>query len=149
MSIVKEFREFAIRGNVVDMAVGVVMGAAFGKIVSSAVNDVLMPPLGKLVGGVDFSNLFLDLSGGAYKSLEEAKAAGAATVNVGVFVNTCIDFAIVALAVFLMVRTVNRLKREQPGPPATPTTKDCPACLSAIPLKATRCAFCTGAVSAA
>jgi large conductance mechanosensitive channel len=146
--MIQEFREFAVRGNVVDMAVGVIMGGAFGKVVSSVVNDVLMPPLGKLVGNVDFSNLFLNLSGGDFRSLKEAQAAGAATVNVGLFINTCLDFLLVALAVFVMVRAINRLRRQQEpaAAPAAPATRECPACLSSIPIKATRCAHCTGAV---
>ena len=134
----KEFREFAVKGNVVDMAVGIIIGAAFGKIVSSFVNDVLMPPIGLLVGKVDFSNLFLNLSGKSYDSLAAAKAAGVATINYGQFFNTVIDFTIVAFAIFLLVRQVNRLK-SQPEK----TTKECPHCLSKIPLKATRCPSCT------
>lgn len=139
--MLKEFKEFAIRGNVLDLAVAVIMGGAFGKIVTSLVNDILMPPIGVLLGKVDFSNLFINLSGQAYASLAEAKAAGAATINYGVFLNTVIDFVIVAFVIFLLVKQVNRLKREPP--PAAPTTKECPYCLSTIPLKATRCAHCT------
>ncbi|MGB9594578.1 MAG: large conductance mechanosensitive channel protein MscL [Anaerolineae bacterium] len=139
--MLKEFKEFAMRGNVVDMAVGIIIGAAFGKIITSLVNDIIMPPIGLLLGGVDFSNLYLNLSGGSYPSLAEAKAAGAATVNYGVFLNTVIDFIIVAFAIFLVVRAINRMRR-QPAP-AEPTTKECPFCLSKVPMKATRCPFCT------
>jgi large conductance mechanosensitive channel len=140
----KEFREFAMRGNVVDLAVGLVIGAAFGKIVTSFVSDVLMPPLGLLLGKVDFSNLFINLSGGSYASLAEAKAAGAPTINYGMFINTVIDFIIVAFAIFLVVRGINKL-RSQP-PPAMATTRGCPCCLTMIPLQATRCLACTSQV---
>ncbi|MBC7259712.1 MAG: large conductance mechanosensitive channel protein MscL [Chloroflexi bacterium] len=139
--MLREFKEFAMRGNVVDMAVGIIIGAAFGKIITSLVNDILMPPIGLLLGGVDFGDLYLNLSGGSYASLAEAKAAGAATINYGAFLNTVIDFIIVAFAIFLVVRAINRMRR-QPAP-AEPTTKECPFCLSKIPLKATRCPFCT------
>jgi large conductance mechanosensitive channel len=138
----KEFRDFAMRGNVIDLAVGLVVGAAFGKIVTSFVGDILMPPLGLLLGHVDFSNLFINLSAKHYDSLAEAKAAGAATLNYGLFINTVLDFLIVAFAVFLLVRQVNRLIHK-PAPPAAPTTKDCPYCATPIPLKATRCPHCT------
>lgn len=137
-SVLKEFRDFAMRGNVIDLAVGLVVGAAFGKIVTSFVSDILMPPLGLLLGHVDFSNLFINLSGKHFDSLAEAKAAGAATLNYGLFINTVLDFIIVAFAVFLLVKQVNRLTRK----PA-PTTKECPYCASTIPLKATRCPNCT------
>ncbi len=143
--MLKEFREFAMRGNVIDLAVGVIIGAAFGKIVTSLVNDIIMPPLGLILGRVDFSNLFLDLSGKSYASLAAAKAAGAPTVNYGVFVNNVLDFLIVAFAVFLLVRGVNRLYR---APPPAPTTRPCPYCLSAVPLAATRCPACTSAIVA-
>ena len=140
----REFREFAVRGNVLDMAVGIIIGAAFGKIVGSLVEDILMPPIGRLLGRVDFSNLFLSLSGQHYDTLATAKAAGAATLNYGVFLNTVINFLIVAFAVFLLVRQVNRMKKPQPAPAlAAPTNKNCPYCLSAIPLKASRCPHCT------
>jgi len=142
----KEFKEFAIKGNVMDLAVGVIIGAAFGKIVTSFVNDVLMPPIGVLVGKVDFSSLFIDLSGQHHASLAEAKAAGAATLNYGIFINNIIDFLLVAFAVFLLVKQINRLKRE-PAAAAPATTKECPYCLSAIPLKATRCSQCTSQLS--
>ena len=139
--MLKEFREFAMRGNVIDLAVGLVIGAAFGKIVTSFVNDVLMPPLGVLLGKVDFSNLFVNLSGKSYASVAEAKAAGAATLNYGLFINTVIDFLIVAFAIFLLVKQINRLKR--PEAPAAATTKDCPFCATAIPVMAKRCPHCT------
>jgi large conductance mechanosensitive channel len=138
----KEFRDFAMRGNVIDLAVGIIIGAAFGKIVTSLVNDVLMPPLGVLLGKVDFSNLFIDLSSKHYDSLTDAKAAGAATVNYGVFINNIIDFAIVAFAVFLLVRQMNRML-PKPAEPATAATKECPYCKSAIAAEATRCPHCT------
>ena len=144
----KEFKEFALRGNVVDMAVGIVIGASFGGIVSSLVADVIMPPVGLLLGGVDFSNIFVTLKAGAkaaapYASLAEAKAAGAVTLNAGLFFNAVISFLLVAFAMFLVIRVMNRLKREAPAPAAAPTTKDCPFCFTAIPLKATRCPSCT------
>ncbi|MBV9522308.1 MAG: large-conductance mechanosensitive channel protein MscL [Alphaproteobacteria bacterium] len=139
--MLKEFRDFAMRGNVVDLAIGIIIGAAFGKIVTSFVNDILMPPLGLLLGRVDFSSLFLNLSGTHYNSVAEAKAAGAATINYGIFINTVIDFLIVAFAVFLLVRQINRMTRK-PAPPS-PTTKECPFCISTIPLRATRCPNCT------
>lgn len=138
--MLKEFKEFAMRGNVLDMAVGIILGASFGKIVSSFVNDVLMPPIGLLLGKVDFSNLFWDLSGQAHATLAEAKRAGAPTLNYGVFFNYILDFAIVAFAVFFLVRQVNRLRRQ---PPADPTTRECPFCVSTISLRATRCPHCT------
>ena len=139
--MLKEFREFAMRGNVVDMAVGIIIGAAFGKIVTSFVGDVLMPPLGLLLGKVDFSSLFIDLSGQSHASLAAAKAAGAATINYGLFINTVLDFVIVAFAIFLVVKQYNRLQK--PAPVAAPTTKDCPQCCTAIPLAAKRCPNCT------
>jgi len=142
--MLKEFREFAMRGNVVDMAVGIIIGAAFGKIVSSMVKDMIMPPIGKLMGNVDFSDLFINLSSGTYNSLKEAQDAGAATVNYGVFINTVLDFVIVAFAIFMLIRAMNKLKRKEE--PAPSTTKECPECLSTIPLKAKRCAHCTSAV---
>lgn len=142
--MLKEFKEFAMRGNVLDMAVGIIIGAAFGKIVTSLVNDLIMPPIGVLLGGVDFSEIYLNLSGGSYESLAAAKEAGAATINLGVFINTVLNFLIVAFAIFLLIRNVNRLKRkEEVAPAPAPTTRDCPHCLSAIPIKATRCAHCT------
>jgi len=139
----KEFKEFAMRGNVLDMAIGIIIGAAFGKIVSSFVADVLMPPIGLLLGKVDFSNLFINLSGQTFPSVEAAKAAGAATLNYDMFLNTVIDFLIVAFAIFLLIKQVNRLMPKKAEAPAAPTTKECPRCLSQIPIKATRCAHCT------
>jgi len=147
--MLKEFKEFALRGNVVDMAVGIIIGAAFGKIVSSLVNDIIMPPIGVLLGNVDFSELFINLSGQPYATLAQAKEAGAATISYGVFINTVLDFVIVAFAIFTVIRLMNRLKREEAPAPAAPTTKDCPRCLSAIPIKATRCAHCTSDLAAA
>lgn len=137
----KEFKEFAMRGNVLDMAIGIIIGAAFGKIITSIVNDILMPPLGLILGKVDFSSLFINLSGQSYTTLAQAKAAGAATINYGLFINTVIDFLIVAFVIFLLVKQVNRFKK-QPAQ-AAPPTRECPFCLSAVPLKAARCAFCT------
>ncbi|HEY7715869.1 MAG TPA: large-conductance mechanosensitive channel protein MscL [Candidatus Binatia bacterium] len=137
----KEFKEFIMRGNVVDLAVAVVIGAAFGRIVTSFVEDILMPPIGLLLGNVDFSNLFINLSGKDYDSIAAAKAAGAATLNYGIFINNIINFLIIAFAVFLIIRQINRMKG--PAPAAAPATKDCPHCLSAIPVGATKCAHCT------
>jgi large conductance mechanosensitive channel len=139
--MLKEFKEFAMKGNVLDMAVGIIIGAAFGKIVTSFVADVLMPPLGLLLGKMDFSSLFIDLSGQHHPTIAAAKAAGAATINYGIFINTLIDFLLVAFAVFLLVKQVNKLKR--PAPAAAPTSKDCPFCASSIPLQAKRCPNCT------
>ncbi|HSO10952.1 MAG TPA: large conductance mechanosensitive channel protein MscL [Anaerolineales bacterium] len=139
--MLKEFRDFAMRGNVMDLAVAVIIGGAFGKIITSFVNDVLMPPIGLLLGGVDFTNLFIPLDGQTYESLEAAKTAGAATVNYGLFLNTVIDFVIVAFVIFLLVRIMNKMKK-QPAP-ADPTTKECPHCFSTILIKATRCPNCT------
>ena len=138
----KEFKEFAMRGNVVDLAVGVIIGAAFGRIVSSLVEDVIMPPIGRLLGHVDFSGLFINLSGKYYETLKDAKAAGAPTLNYGLFLNTVINFLIVALVVFLVVQQMNRLTRK-PAAPAPPTMKDCPQCAMAIPIAAKRCGHCT------
>ena len=143
--MLEEFKKFAMRGNVVDMAVGIIIGAAFGKIVTSLVNDVVMPPLGKLMGGVDFSNLFVNLGSESYPSLAAAQEAGAATINYGVFINTLLDFLIVAFAIFMLVKAMNRLKTEEP--PKAPDTKTCPECLSEIPLSARRCKFCTSQVN--
>ena len=144
--MLKEFKEFAMRGNVVDMAIGIIIGAAFGKIITSVVNDILMPPIGLLLGKVDFSNLYLNLSGGDYPNLAAAKAAGAATINYGMFINTIIDFIIVAFVIFLLIRQMNRLKKQPAPVVAEPTTKDCPFCLSAIPIKASRCPHCTSEI---
>ena len=141
--MLKEFKEFAMRGNVLDMAVGIIVGAAFGTIVTSFVNDILMPPIGLLLGRVDFSNLFITLRGETLATLAQAKAAGATTLNYGVFLNTVVNFLIVAFAVFLLIRQVNRLRRQPEPAPAVPTTKECPLCLSVIPLKAKKCGHCT------
>ena len=141
----KEFRAFIMRGNVLDLAIAVIIGAAFGKIVTSFTNDILMPPIGLALGRVDFTNLFVDLSGQHHATLAEAKAAGAATINYGVFINACIDFLIVALVVFLIVRQVNKLK----GPAPAATTRECPECLSTIPLGARRCPACTSVLTPA
>jgi large conductance mechanosensitive channel len=140
----KEFKAFAMRGNVLDMAVGIIIGAAFGRIITSFVSDVIMPPLGLVIGKVDFSSLFLNISGTSYPTLAAAKAANAATINYGVFLNTVIDFLIVAFVIFLLVRQVNHWSK--PAPAATPTTKECPYCLTQIPLKATRCPACTSEI---
>lgn len=141
--MLKEFKEFAMRGNVVDLAIGIIIGAAFGKIVTSFVNDILMPPIGILLGRVDFSNLFISLSGQLYPTLAAAKAAGAATINYGVFIQTILDFLIVALAIFLMIRQINRMKRQPATPAAAPTSKECRFCRMSIPLQAGRCPHCT------
>ncbi len=146
MGMLQEFREFAVKGNVIDMAVGIIIGGAFGKIVTSFVNDVIMPPIGMLMGKMDFSALFLNLSGTPYDTLKAAKDAGAATLNYGLFMNSVIDFTIVAFAIFLVIKQINRLKKAEP--PKAPTTKDCPKCCSAIPIKATRCPNCTSELAA-
>ena len=150
--MIKEFKEFILRGNVMDMAVGIIIGAAFGGIVGSLVNDVIMPPIGLLLGKVDFANLFAVLKQGAtpgpYASVAAAKAAGAVTLNFGLFINTIINFVIVGFAIFLLVKGVNQLKRQKPAPAAAPTTKDCPHCFSSIPIKATRCPHCTSELKA-
>lgn len=143
--MLKEFKEFAMKGNVIDMAVGIIIGAAFGNIVTSLVNDVLMPPIGLLLGKVDFSNLYLNLSGKAFESLADAKKAGAATINYGIFLNTIFNFLIVALVIFLLVKQVNRMRA--PAPVAAPASKDCPYCASAIAIKATRCPHCTSQIA--
>ncbi|NCO51403.1 MAG: large conductance mechanosensitive channel protein MscL [Deltaproteobacteria bacterium] len=150
--MLKEFKEFAAKGNVVDMAVGIIIGGAFGTIVKSLVADVLMPPIGLLLGGVDFTNLFIVLkqgsAQGAINSLAEAQAAGAVTINYGVFLNAVVSFLIVAFAVFLLVKQINRLKREEVAPPVEPTTRDCPHCCSEISLQATKCPHCTSTLTA-
>jgi large conductance mechanosensitive channel len=150
--MLKEFREFALRGNVLDMAVGIVIGVAIGAIVNSLVEDIIMPPLGLLLGGVDFSNFFILLKAGSplapYASLADAQAAGAVTINYGVFINAVVSFLIVAFALFLLIRSINRLKRKEKAPSAEPTTKECLYCLSTIPIKATRCAYCTSELPA-
>ncbi len=140
--MLKEFKDFVMRGNVLDLAVAVIIGGAFGKIVTSFVNDVLMPPIGLLLGGVDFANLFVSLDGSHYDSLDAAKAAGAATLNYGVFLNTVIDFIIVAFVIFLIVKAANSIKKPAPAP-AAPTTRECPYCFTTIHIEATRCPHCT------
>ncbi len=140
--MLKEFKEFALRGSVLDLAIGVIIGTAFGKIISSLVSDVLMPPIGLLLGNVDFSNIFWSLSGVKYTSLAEAQAAGAATLNIGLFLSSIIDFIIIAIVLFLVLKPVNRLTRPKVEP-EIPQVKDCPYCLSSIPRKATRCPHCT------
>jgi len=149
--MLKEFKEFAMRGNVVDMAVGIIIGASFGSIVKSLVDDVIMPPIGLLLGNVDFSNLYLLLKQGSaaaapYLSLAEAKKAGAVTLNYGLFVNAVVSFMIVAFAVFLLVRSINKMRQEQPAAAAESSTKPCPRCFSEIAIKATRCPCCTSAL---
>jgi large conductance mechanosensitive channel len=143
----KEFKEFAMKGNMVDMAVGIIIGAAFGTIISSLVADIIMPPIGLLLGNVDFANLFILLKEGKvpgpYGSLAIAKAAGAVTLNYGVFINTIVSFLIIAFSIFLIILNINKLRRQEEAQPAVPTTKECPYCLSVIPVKATRCAHCT------
>src|SRR5208283_1239341 len=152
-NMLKDFKEFALRGNVVDMAVGIIIGAAFGTIVNSLVSDILMPAIGVLLGSVDFSSFFIVLREGKipgpYVSPAAAKAAGAATVNYGIFVNTVVSFLIVAFAVFLLVRNINKIKRREEVPPAVITTKECPYCLSVVPVKAVRCAHCTSELNKA
>ncbi len=137
----KEFKEFIMRGNVVDLAVAVIIGGAFGKIITSLVNDIIMPPIGLLLGGVNFKDLFVDLSGKGFTTLADAQAAGAPTLNYGIFINAIIDFLIVAFVIFLVIKAINKMKK--PEPVTAPTTKECPRCLSSIPLKATRCPHCT------
>ncbi len=149
--MLKEFKEFAMKGNVLDMAVGIIIGAAFGPIINSLVNDIIMPPIGLLLGNMDFSNIFAVLkegkTAGPYASLAAAKAAGAVTMNFGFFINTIINFLIVAFAVFILVKNINRLRKEQEAP--APTAKDCPFCFTAIPIKATRCPGCTSELKTA
>ena len=151
--MLKEFKEFAMRGNVVDMAVGIIIGAAFGTIIGTLVSEVLMPPIGLLLGNVDFSNLFIVLkegnTAGPYATVAAAKAAGAVTLNYGLFVNTVVNFLIVAFAIFFLIRGMNSLKKKEEAPAAVPTTRECPHCLSTIPIKATRCGHCTSELRAA
>ena len=141
--MLKEFKEFVMRGNVLDLAVAVVIGAAFGKIIASLVDDIIMPPIGLALGNVDFANLFINLSGKDFPSVAAAKAAGAATLNYGIFFNTILSFLIIAFVIFLLIRSYSKTQKPAPTPPSAPATKDCPYCLSAIPIKATRCAHCT------
>ena len=143
----KEFKDFALRGNVLDMAIGIIIGSAFGTIVKSLVNDVIMPPIGLILGGVDFENLYATIKTGSptapYASLADAQAAGAVTINYGVFINSVVSFLIIAFVIFLLVRNINKLQREEEAAPAEPTTKDCPHCFTTIPIQATRCPHCT------
>ena len=141
--MLKEFKEFIMRGNVLDLAVAVIIGAAFGKIVTSFVNDIIMPPIGLLLGNVDFTNLFINLSSQHYDTLAAAQEAGAATINYGIFLNTIIDFLIVALVIFFVIRAANSMKKQEEPAPAEPTTKQCSYCYTEIPIKATRCPHCT------
>jgi large conductance mechanosensitive channel len=147
--MLKEFRDFAMRGNVIDMAVGIVIGAAFGRIVTSLVNDIIMPPIGLVLGKVDFSNLFFNISGRHFDSLADAKKAGVVVISYGSFMNTVIDFLIVAFVIFMLVRQVNRLHRPKPGPAPAPSTKECPFCALAIPIRAVRCPQCTSELKGA
>ena len=141
--MLKEFKEFVMKGNVIDLAVAVIIGAAFGRIITSLVNDIIMPPLGLLLGNVNFTDLFISLNGTRYPTLADAQAAGAATINYGLFINTIIDFILVALVIFLIIRSINRMKRAPAPAPAAPTTKECPHCFTQIPIPATRCPNCT------
>ena len=147
MGMMKEFKEFAVKGNVVDMAVGIIIGAAFGTIVKSLVADIIMPPIGLLLGNVDFSNLFVVIKEGTapgpFATLADAQAAGAVTLNYGLFINTIISFLIVAFAIFILVKNINRLKKQEEAAPPPPSTKECPHCFSTINIKAVRCPFCT------
>lgn len=151
MGMIKEFRDFAVKGNVVDMAVGIIIGGAFGTIVKSLVDDVLMPPLGLMLGGIDFSNFFVvlkeGLPPGPYLALADAKKAGAVTINYGLFTNAVVSFTIVAFAVFLLIKSINTLRRRESSPAKAPATKECPYCASAISLKAKKCPFCTSELS--
>lgn len=150
--MLKEFKEFAMRGNVVDMAVGIVIGAAFGTIVKSLVSDVIMPPIGLVLGNVDFSNLFITIKDGTvpgpFPTLLDAQKAGTVTINYGAFINTIVSFLIVSFALFMVIKGMNKLKREQENPPAEPTTKECSRCFTSIPIKATRCPHCTSDLQA-
>jgi large conductance mechanosensitive channel len=144
--MLKEFKEFAMKGSVVDLAIGVIIGGAFGKIIDSLVKDILMPPIGKLLGGVDFTNLFLALGGGPFPTLKAAQDAGAATLNYGLFVNATINFLIIAFSLFMVVKGMNSLRRQEAAAAPAPTTKACPQCQMEIPLKAVKCGHCTSAV---
>ena len=141
--MLKDFKKFIMRGNVLDLAVAVIIGAAFGKIVTSLVNDVIMPPIGLLLGKVDFSQLYVNLTGEKFESLKAAQDAGAATINYGIFLNAIINFLIVAFTIFIMVRIVSKMHRKEDAAPAAPTTKECPFCATIIAIKATRCPNCT------
>ena len=149
--MLKEFKEFALRGNVLDLAVGVIVGGAFGKIITSLVNDIIMPPIGLVIGGVDFNDLFIDLSGRHSATLADAKAHGAATINIGMFLNATLDFVIVAFSVFLLVKAVNSATKKvaRPPPPGEPAAKECPMCTSQIPYRAKKCPQCTADLAAA
>jgi large conductance mechanosensitive channel len=147
--MLKEFRDFAMRGNVIDMAVGIVIGAAFGRIVTSLVSDIMMPPIGLVLGKVDFSNLFINLSGQHFDTLADAKKAGAVVISYGTFMNTVIDFVIVAFVIFVLIRQLNRWQKPKPAPAAVPTTKECPFCAVTIPIKAVRCPQCTSELKGA
>jgi large conductance mechanosensitive channel len=151
--MLEEFKKFAVKGNMVDMAVGIIVGAAFGAIIGSLVSDVLMPPIGLLLGNVDFSNLFLVLKEGKtpspYATIAAAKEAGAVTLNYGMFVNTIVNFLIIAFSIFFVVRGINKLKKKEEAPPAVPTTRDCPHCMSTIPIQAKKCGHCTSELKAA
>jgi large conductance mechanosensitive channel len=144
--IIDEFKKFIMRGNVIDMAVGIILGGAFGKIVTSLVNDVIMPPIGLLLGKVDFSSLYFNLSGKPYASLAQAQAAGAPTLNYGLFINTVINFLIVAFVIFLLIKQINRLAAPKPAAPQAPATRECPQCCSVIAIKAKRCPACTSQI---
>jgi len=146
MGMLKEFKEFAMKGSVLDLAIGIVIGGAFGKIVTSFVNDILMPPIGLILGKVDFTGLFISLNGQHFNSLDEAKKAGAPTLNYGVFINNVLDFLIVAFVIFLLIKQVNRMRKTAPPPPST---KECPFCFTNIPIKATKCPNCTAQLNAA
>ena len=147
--VIKEFKKFALRGNVLDLAIGIIIGGAFSAIVNSFVTDILMPPIGMLLGNADLSELYVNLSGGRYESLAAAEEAGAATINYGLFINSIVDFILIALALFLIVRQVNRLQRKEDEQPAEPTTKTCPYCMTEIPIDATRCPHCTSQLETA
>ena len=149
MSVAKEFKEFALRGNALDLAMAVIIGAAFGAIVNSLVNDIMMPPIGRVLGGLDFSNFFLVLGDGSYPTLKAAKEAGAATINYGLFINTVINFVIIAAVLFLVVKAMNQARRAEPAPAPPPTTKECPFCAMTIPRGARRCPHCTSDLRAA
>lgn len=149
MQIIKEFKEFAVKGNVIDLAVGIIIGGAFNKIVSSLVNDIVMPPIGMLIGRVDFTNLFITLDANRYTSLAEAQLAGAPTINYGLFINNVIQFIIMAFIIFLIIRQINRLKRKEEIAPSRPHVKECPFCTSSIPIKASKCPQCTADIEVA